>query len=299
MPAAMRNGFVNRLLRALRLDRTLYREVAAPGASTEQAALVVILAAVGSSFAQSASFLVSWLNAEAGALWLGLTATQANAWIAMDFENYRVVVRVLALAIAWPVWAAGLWLVSKRMLAAGSAPGFSQVARVLAFAQAPGVLGAAILVPTTVGAAHVLFQSSSVAPGGPAPLAFLNLLADIVWPLLMVWVFLGTLVALREGLRLSSGQALGALAIVGTVLAALLGLVVTVGSVVAAAVGVVPRAFGTDLPVPVGLDHGEAIAAQVVPWIPYLTAFEFDFNLGLHLSPSLMDSLGAALATVR
>ena len=93
----------------------------------------------------------------------------------MDFENYRVVVRVLALAVAWPVWAAGLWLVSKRMLAEGSAPGFGQVARVLAFAQAPGVLGAAILVPTTVGATHVLFQSSSVsargarAAGSPEP----------------------------------------------------------------------------------------------------------------------------------
>ena len=296
----MSSGFISRLLRALRLDPTLYREVAAPGASTEQAALVFVLAAIGFSFAQSASFLTSWLNAGEGALWLGLTATHANAWIAMDFENYRVVVRVLALAVAWPVWAAGLWLVSKRMLAtAGSAPEFGQVARVLAFAQAPGVLGTAILVPTTVGAAHVLSQSSSVAPGGPAPLAFLDLLADIVWPLLMVWVFLGTLVALREGLRLSSGQALGALTIVATGLAALLGVVVIVGSVAAAAVGVVPRAFGTDLPVPVGLDHGEAIAAQVAPWIPYLTAFEFDFNLGLHLSPSLMDSLSLTLATVR
>ena len=295
----MGDGLINRMLRALRLDATLYREVAAPGASTEQAALVLILAAVGFSFAQSASFLTSWLNAEEGALWLGLTPTQANAWIAMDFENYRVAVRVLALAVAWPVWAAGLWLVSKRMLADGSAPGFGQVARVVAFAQAPGVLGAAILVPTTVGATHVLFQSSSVAPGGPAPLALLNLLADIAWPLLMVWVFLGTLVALREGLRLSSGQALGALVIVGAGLAVMLGVIVTIGSVVAAAVGVVPRAFGTDLPVPVGLDHGEAIAAQVAPWIPYLTAFEFDFNLGLHLSPSLMDSLSLTLATVR
>lgn len=296
----MGDGLIGRMLRALRLDPTLYREVAAPGASTEQAALVVIIAAVGFSFAQSAGFLTSWLNAEAGARWLGMTATQANAWIAMDFEKYRVVVRVLALAVAWPVWTAGLWLVSKRMLAtAGSAPGFGQVARLLAFAQTPGVFGAAILVPTTIGAAYVLSQSSSVAPGGPAPLAFLDLLADVVWPLLMVWVFLGTLVALREGLGLSSGQALGALVIVAAGLAVLLGLVVTVGSVAAAAVGVVPRAFGADLPVPLGLGHGEAIAAQVAPWIPYLTAFEFDFNLGLHFGPSLMSSLGQALATIR
>ena len=73
----------------------------------------------------------------------------------------------------------------------------------------------------------------------------------------------------------------------------------TIGSVVAAAVGAVPEAFGADPRVPIGLDHGDAIAAQVAPWIPYLTAFDFDFNLGLHFAPSLMDSLGQALATIR
>lgn len=52
-------GFTNQLLRALRLDPTLYRDVAAPGARTEQAALVLILAAVGFSFANSARSLVS------------------------------------------------------------------------------------------------------------------------------------------------------------------------------------------------------------------------------------------------
>ncbi|MDE2869145.1 MAG: hypothetical protein OXR64_12635 [Chloroflexota bacterium] len=298
----MGSGFINRLLRALRLDPTLYREVAAPGASTEQAALVVILAAVGFSFAQSARSLVSWLSSSGSFWWSGLTTTEANAWIAMDLENYRVVVRVLALVAAWPVWAAGLWLVSKRMSASrGQAPGFGQVARVLAFAQAPGVFGPALLLPTTVGAALVLSQTgwlqAYMAP--PANLAFLDFLVGVGWPLLLVWVFLGSLVALREGLGLSGGQALGALIIVGAGLAVLLGLVVTVGSVVAAAVGAVPEAFGLEPRVPVGLDHGDAIAAQVAPFIPYLTAFQFDFNLGLHFGPSLMSSLGQALATIR
>lgn len=296
----MGDGLLNRIFRALRLDPTLYREVAAPGASTEHAALVVILAAVGFSFAQSARSLVSWLNAEGLDRWSAIPTTQANAWIAMDLENYRIAVRVLALIAAWPVWAAGLWLVSKRITAPdGQAPGYGQVARVLAFAQAPGVLGAAFLLPTTVGAALVLSQTSNLAQGGPAPLAFLDLLVGIGWSLTVVWVFLGTLQALRAGLGLSSGRALGALIIVGAGLAVLLGLVVTVGSVAAAVIGAVPEAFGRDPPVPVGLDHGDAIAAQVAPRIAYYTAFEFDFNLGLHFGPSLMSSLGQALATIR
>ena len=90
----MGDGLIDRMLRALRLDPSLYREVAAPGASTEHAALVVILAAVGFSFAQSARSLVSWLGASGSVWWSGITTTEANAWIAMDFEDYRVVIRV-------------------------------------------------------------------------------------------------------------------------------------------------------------------------------------------------------------
>ena len=70
-------------------------------------------------------------------------------------------------------------------------------------------------------------------------------------------------------------------------------------SVSAAAVGAVPEAFGPDPPRPLGLDHNDAIAELAASWIPYLTAFEFDFNLGLHFGPSLMSSLGEALATIR
>ena len=296
----MGDGLINRMLRALRLDSTLYREVAAPGASTEQAALVVILAAVGFSFSHSAESLVSWLRAEGGGVLSAVTPTEANRWIAMDFENYRVALGVLALAAAWPVWAAGVWLVAKWLVAPGGPrPGYGQVARVLAFAQAPGVFGPALLLPATIGAAHVFSQRGWIAHGEPAPLALVDFLVEAGWSLLVVWVFLGTLLALREGLGLSGGQALSALITVAAGVAVLLGLFVTIGSVVAAAVGAVPEAFGADPRVPIGLDHGDAIAAQVAPWIPYLTAFDFDFNLGLHFAPSLMDSLSQALATIR
>ena len=166
----MGDGLIGRMLRALRLDPTLYREVAAPGASTEQAALVVILAAAGFSFSHSARSLVSWLGAEGGGVLSAVTSTEANRWIAMDFENYRVALGVLALAAAWPVWTAGVWLVAKRLVApGGQRPGYGQVARVLAFAQAPGVFGPALLLPATIGAAHVFSQRGWIAHGEPAP----------------------------------------------------------------------------------------------------------------------------------
>ena len=47
----MGDGLINRILRALRLDATLYREVAGPGGSNRQAAVVVVLAALGTGAA--------------------------------------------------------------------------------------------------------------------------------------------------------------------------------------------------------------------------------------------------------
>ena len=152
-----------------------------------------------------------------------VTSTEANRWIGMDFENYRVALGVLALAAAWPVWTAGVWLVAKRLVApGGQRPGYGQVARVLAFAQAPGVFGPALLLPPQSARPHV-FSQRGWAHGEPAPLALVDILVEAGWSLLVVWVFLGTLLALREGLRLSGGQALSALITVGAGVAVLLG----------------------------------------------------------------------------
>ncbi len=292
----MGNGFINRLLRALRLDPTLYREVAAPGASTEEAALVVVLAAVGFSFAGSAVSLVYWLNGH----WSGIGPSEANAWIALAIQNGDVAVSILALMAAWLAWTAGIWLVSKRLIATShQAPGYSQIARTLAFAQAPGLAGSVPLILTTVGLALVLPRFPAVSPQDPAPLASLELVVTNVWLLLVAWVFLGTLLALREGLGFSYGQALGALLVVAAGLALLLGLIVTSGSVAAAAIGLVPEAFGSDSPLPIGHSHGEGIATQVASQVPFRSAFGFDFNLGLHVASSLMSGLSEPLATVR
>ena len=55
-------GFLRRTIRALSLDSDLYREVSAPGASTRQAVLIVMLAAVGAGLSESGRTLLSMLR---------------------------------------------------------------------------------------------------------------------------------------------------------------------------------------------------------------------------------------------
>ena len=125
----MGSGLINRMLRALRLDPTLYREVAGPGGSNRQAAVVVVLAALGTGAA---------------------VATRAIDSLAWGIERYGsfegevlqtvYVAMVIAIAhmVAWPVWAGGFWLVGARLGDRDAeAPEFGQVARAIAFAQAP------------------------------------------------------------------------------------------------------------------------------------------------------------------
>ena len=81
----MSSGFINRMLRALRLDASLYREVSAPDGDTRQAALVVLLTAVA-----------------AGA---------EGVWVSVSGAGLIAISHVAA----WPVWAAGLWLVGARL----------------------------------------------------------------------------------------------------------------------------------------------------------------------------------------
>ena len=168
----MGDGFVSRMVRALRLDSTLYREVAAPDGDTRQAALVVLLTAAGGGAE------VFWLGAGS----VGLVA--------------------IAHVVAWPVWAAGLWLVGVRFWTpVGGASGFRQVARAIAFAQTPGVF-------------FVL---------SPFLLWILGPLWGTVRSLVFVWVLVGTFLAVRESLGLSNGRTLGALIAVGAAIAVLLG----------------------------------------------------------------------------
>ena len=285
------------MLRALRLDPMLYREVAAPGASIEQAALVLMLAAVGFGFASSSAWLATWLNSGWGYL-----PVEANVPFVMDLQNGRVIARTVALMAAWPVWTAGLWLVSRRLTPGDrQPPGYGQIARTIAFGQAPGVCGVVLLVFMSVIVALFLNSIPVIdwrsAELDPMPLPALELAVRAGWIALEVWVFIATFLAIREGLQLSGGRTLAALVIVGAGLAVLLGLAVIVVSAIAAAVGAIPFAVGHGPRVLPELD-GSAPLAHVASELPQVAAFGFDFNLITGISQSLINHLGDVLATV-
>jgi len=302
------DGLIGRLVRALRLDPTLYREVAAPGASTEQAALVLMLGAIGFGFAHSADRIAGWLNFG----WLEITRVDTNAWIVGQFENGRIVTHALGLLAAWPVWAVCLYLIGKHMRHPDRpAPGFGQVARAIAFAQVPGLAGIVLLIPATIASVFLVPDVSLPhLPGAaselidPLSLPWLGLLVNVGAGVLLVWVFIGTFLALREAVGLSQGQALSAIALAAVSITVLVIVALTLISIVAAAAGVIPTAFGPDSPgfvrteiSSLGLDRTD-IAALVLGEAPSRVALAFDFNLGWYFTRELISRLDDVLVLV-
>ena len=268
----MGDGLINRILRALRLDATLYREVAGPGGSNRQAAVVVVLAALGTGAA---------------------VATRAIDSLAWGIERYGsfegevlqtvYVAMVIAIAhmVAWPVWAGGFWLVGARLGDRDAeAPEFGHVARAIAFAQAPGVLG--VLVPVFVAFLWGVTDIESVTVG--TLVARVYAVAGALRALISGWVLVGTFLAVRQMFGLSSGRTLGTIFTVGVASAALLVLItiaiILVSKGVVAAFDFYPDWVGRD------------------SWAgPRLFAYGFgipvaqglEFNLGLMLNSMAMN----------
>ena len=287
----MRDGLISRVLRALRLDPTLYREVAAPGASTEQAALVLMLAAVGFGFAHSADRIAGWLNYG----WDGLPRVEANAWMLGQFENGRIIAHALGLMAAWPVWAVCLCLISKRMGPSDRpSPGLGQVARAIAFAQAPGLAGIVLLIPSTIASAFLVPDVSLPHLSGaaseiidPLLLPWLGFLVNVGTGVLLIWVFVGTFVALREVVGLSQGQTFGVIALAAVSITVLVTVALTVTHFVAVAVGVVSTGLGSGPPVADRSDIAALVLAEAPSWV----ASAFDFSLGWNFLGELISRL--------
>ena len=270
----MSNDFISRLLRALRLDPTLYREVVAPGGSTWQAAVVVLFSAVSTGLALGAGVAAYWTTT-----WFGLETARDNLGIVKDLIAGIAGSIALALVGAWPVWSAGLWVVIRRLTdSGGHAPGFRQIARALAYAQVPAVFGGLIVLVVLVGGV-VLGPSALLGLG-----VFTELFANLIWTVALVWVLVGTYLAVREGLGLPSGRALGSLLIVGVALAALLCVALALATVVVEASDAEPAYLGRGPWEPVGLDYSHEIASRIVARSTQSTAAGFDFNLGLSLN---------------
>ena len=99
---------INRILRAIRLDPTVYREIAEDETSMSQAAIIVVvvtlLSALGTAFVAEnfiVSFLVSWL---------------------------------LAVVVGWLLWAALTYFIGAKLF--GGQSSIPEMMRVLGFASA-------------------------------------------------------------------------------------------------------------------------------------------------------------------
>ncbi|MYD94951.1 MAG: hypothetical protein F4Y02_14945 [Chloroflexi bacterium] len=200
-----------RVIRALRLDPTLYREVVAPDSGTWPAAAVIVITAAVSRISWGAVRLVDSVGSDTVGMDFGAAVAQSAIPAAA--------VSALAYLLAWPVWATGLWVLGMRWTPAERPqPWFGQIARALAYAQAPAVLGVL----------YVLLVAVVAFARGPEGLRSGVLWVTEFWlfALIGAWVLAATFLAVREALGLSNMRTLVALVAGGLVIAVFLGFVV-------------------------------------------------------------------------
>ena len=116
-------------------------------AAPRQAAVVLMFSAVSSGLVMGSVIAADWtIN------WAYSSDTEVNLGLFVDIAAGHAGSITVAHIAAWPIGTTGLWFASKRLTAPGSqAVGLGQVARALAFAQAPAIAGGAIVFPVVVG----------------------------------------------------------------------------------------------------------------------------------------------------
>ncbi len=143
-----RRNFTDRMFAAARLDSSLYNEVEHDHAATGQAAGVVGMVAVASALG-------------------GIGGGGVN-----------IIGGLIAALLGWFVWAGVTYVVGDKLL--GGTASWGELLRTLGFAQAPGVLYVAAILPLVGGLARGVVA---------------------------VWILLAGIVAIREALDFSTGRA--------------------------------------------------------------------------------------------
>lgn len=178
-----------RMMRAARLDSSLFEEVEADLSATSQAATVVGIVALCSGLGSAISLAMA-----------GQTGTAVLAFIG----------GIVMAFVGWIAWSYITYWIGTSMFKGQATPG--ELLRTIGFAQTPGVLSI---------------------------LSFIPILGGLVGLVVFVWMIVAGVIALRQALDITTGQAV-ITAIVGFIpmflLYCLVGILVGTGSALTGAV---------------------------------------------------------------
>ena len=167
---------VSRMVRAAKLQRAVYAEVAADITATRQAVGVVVITAL-------AAFISDQIGPP-DLSWLGFPADADGE---SSFGILLLIIGPIMAIVAWLAWSVVAWYVGTRMIAQDRQDvQFLEVARAIGFAQTPSVLGVTLFIPV---------------------------LGLIIQVGVFFWVLATGFVAIRESMRLTDGQAAGTMVV--------------------------------------------------------------------------------------
>ena len=164
------------MLRAAKLEASLYDEVKADTTANRQAFLVVVISGV----------------AESLALALGIRLGTISGIVDTDVNRLQLAILLLVPLVGgivgWLIWSLlAYWLGTTIFKQGETSASYGGVLRAIGFANSPMVLGFFVFIPY-VGAVIALAVS--------------------------IWVFIATIAALKQALSLSAGRAVGLWAVV-------------------------------------------------------------------------------------
>jgi hypothetical protein len=125
--ATTSSSFVNRMIRAARLEIPLYEEVEADTTATNQALLVVVLGSLAAGIGNAIGASMSGMANPTGSLIGGIVSA----------------------LIAWAVWSYVVYLVGTRVV--GGTASYGELLRTLGFAESPSVLLVLSFIPVLGG----------------------------------------------------------------------------------------------------------------------------------------------------
>ncbi len=165
---SMSSSLTERMIRAARLETSLYEEVEADTAATQQALLVVIIAAVAEGIGV--------------AIRAGMQGRPGGVLVA------GLILGVISAVLGWIVWSYVTYWIGTRLFRGAATPG--EMLRTIGFAQSPRVLDL---------------------------LLFLPALGPIIRLVVAIWLLVAGIIAIRQALDLSTGQAI-VTAVIGWIL---------------------------------------------------------------------------------